>query len=240
MGDDEQFPTTQWTLLARVGLSSEEGRAALARLLERYLPALRTYLRRAYQMTAWDTEDVVQGFVLEKFLEKEMASRAEKECGKFRSLLITSMDRFIVSRSRQDYAQKRDHRREVSIDQARLFASAIPGPDEIMEITWARATLNEALRRMREECAANGRDDVWGVFDGRLLAQTMGRQPLPYTELALRYSLESPTHAANLLSTGKRMFARILKGVVADYEPDSVQVEQEIKDLRNILNKLSS
>jgi hypothetical protein len=41
--------------------------------------------------------------------------------------------------------------------------------------------------------------------------------------------------AANALVTAKRMFTRILRGVIGEYESDEEEIDSEIDDLHKIL-----
>jgi hypothetical protein len=62
-----------------------------------------------------------------------------------------------------------------------------------------------------------------------------GEAPLEYEELVKRFNLQSPTQAANLLITAKRMYARLLKAVVGVYARDKEEIEAEIQELLEIL-----
>lgn len=89
---------------------------------------------------------------------------------------------------------------------------------------------------MRAECRATGRDDVWTVFEGRVLNPTLdGSVPIPYENLVRTLGLQSTGEASNLLTTGKRTLARNLKTVVGEYEVGEGSVEAEIAELRAIL-----
>ncbi len=239
MTDDrgfDRFPTTLWTMVARAGTPTEEGRRALASVIERYLPALRAHLRLVQRLNADEAEDVLQSFVAEKFLEKELAAKADRNSGRFRSLLLVSLNRFLISRKRHEHAQRRDSRLTVPLADGPWLSGPAQEPETMVQIAWARAVIDQALIRMLEDCIARGRQDVLGVFEARVLAATLGGPRTPYVELAQRYKLSSPSKAENVLITGKRLFARALREVIAEYEPNEARVDQEISELRNILS----
>ncbi len=78
--------------------------------------------------------------------------------------------------------------------------------------------------------------EVWGVFEVRILAPILqGTEPADYRELVERFGLRSPSQASNVLITGKRMFERVLRSVVAEYARDERDVDEEIGELREIL-----
>jgi hypothetical protein len=75
------------------------------------------------------------------------------------------------------------------------------------------------------------------VFECRLLVPLLQQtQPLPYDQLAQRFGFLSPLQAANALTTGKRMFARLLRAVVGEYVPQD-EVEAEIGELKQSLSR---
>jgi len=65
-----------------------------------------------------------------------------------------------------------------------------------------------------------------------------GVEPPPYEELVAQFNLRSPAQATNALATGKRMFARHLRAVIAQYETGDKAVRAEIESLRVFLGKL--
>jgi hypothetical protein len=115
---------------------------------------------------------------------------------------------------------------------------AVPasGDTDAYDVAWARRVLDEAVQRMRAECAASGREDVWGMFECRVLGPVAeGTEPADYEELVRRFGFQSPSQASNALVTAKRMVARSLRSVVAEYTRDAAEVEAEIQDLHRIL-----
>ena len=107
---------------------------------------------------------------------------------------------------------------------------------EAFDLSWAREVIAEATRRTEAECDASGRPELWGLLRARILAPaTDGAEPASYEELIERFDLRSPIHVSNLLVTARRMFARNLKAVVAEYAGDEAEVEEEIRDLKAIL-----
>jgi hypothetical protein len=242
-GAFQRFPLTQWSLVARAGLASEGvRREALGVLLRRYVPALRAHLVVQKRVPRDAAADLIQGFVCDKVVEQGLLAGADRCKGKFRSFLLTALDRYVIDQGRHDAAKKRspgDGQAVVDVHQFQDAAPApAPGPSEAFDIAWAREVLAEAVRRMRAECERSGRDDVWGVFECRVLEPTLrGTPPASYSDLVARFNFRSPAHASNVLMTAKRTFERVLRSVVAEYAEDEGQVEQEIEDLHAILSR---
>src|SRR5258708_6679268 len=102
------FPTTHWSLVARAGSGTIEAqRNALVQILTRYVPAMRLHLIGRKRMDEHRADDVLQSFLASKIIEQGIIERAAKEKGKFRTFLLTALDRFLVSEVRKENAQKR-------------------------------------------------------------------------------------------------------------------------------------
>src|SRR2546430_1488073 len=56
-------------------------------------------------------------------------------------------------------------------------------------------------------------------------------------QIAVDLNLESPKAASNRLITAKRLFARVMRSVVAEYVNDERGIDDEIKDLMRILSQ---
>jgi hypothetical protein len=227
----QPFPNTHWSLVRRAGLPDETARReALKTLLERYLPALRSFLRGVHRMPDDDTEELLQAFIAERILEHGLISQADESKGRFRTLLLTSLRNFAVSRYRSQRV------RTTSSLTAFAPIDNHPTADFLAQVDWARTLINGVLATMQTECQHNGRQDVWLVFEERVLAGIRGvRKPIAYDLLAQRLHLPTPTSAANLLVTAKRMYERLLRSAVAEYVRNPADIDEEIRDLRRIL-----
>jgi RNA polymerase sigma-70 factor (ECF subfamily) len=238
----QRFPLTQWSLVARAGGATEdERREALGVLMRRYLPALRAHLVFQKRISPHLADDVVQGFVCDKVVEQGLLAGADQCKGRFRTFLLTALDRYVIDQARFEGAKKRAPGGGVaSLEQLQMRDPMTPGggPSVAFDVAWAREVLAEAVKRMEEECMASERPDTWGVFRCRVLEPTLtGAPQAGYGELVARFRLRSPAQASNVLMTAKRMFERVLRSVVGEYAEDEAQIDQEIEDLRSILSR---
>jgi RNA polymerase sigma-70 factor (ECF subfamily) len=233
------FPATEWSLIARASHSdAETSRRAMTELLERYVPAIRCYLTLAKRIDKDRADDLLQGFLASKVLDEHLIEQADQRRGKFRTFLLTALDRFIINQHRFDAAQKRSPGQVASIDEQPEPAQNGSGPASAFELAWARQEIDQTLARMKEECQGSARMDLWEVFQARVLGPTLGQAAaVPYDELVSRAGFASPVQAANALVTAKRMFTRILRGVIGEYEADEAEIDSEIDDLHKILAK---
>ena len=235
----ERFPTTHWSLVAQAGQHDAAAkREALGRLLTRYLPALKAHLVYGKRLPPDRADDLVQEFVANKILERDLIARADQNLGKFRTFLLTALDRFWLNQMRDERAKKRAPSDGVLVeigDRADML-QAEAEPSQAFDVAWARGILAEALRRMQSECEILGRADVWGVFQCRVVAPTLeGAEPVDYQQLIERFGFKSPVQASNVLITAKRMYARTLRSVVGEYAYDDGEIESEIEELREVL-----
>jgi len=233
------FPTTHWSLVARAGHDAgPPRREALGELLIAYLPALKAHLIYGKRLPPEQADDLLQEFIAGKILEKDLIGRAEQELGKFRTFLLTALDRFFLNRIRDEQAKKRAAADgAVALGDRAALLEAPPGPENAYEVAWARGIVDEAMSRMRRDCEEGGRPEVWGVFECRVARPILdGTEPIDYGELIRRFDLRSPTQASNVLITGKRMYARALRAVVGRYAGDHDEIESELEELRRILS----
>ena len=229
------FPMTSWSLLGRAGKDPDEvQREALNELLTRYWSALRSYLVLHKRIDTNQAEDLVQGFIQSKILERDLISKAESSRGRFRNLLLTSLDNYVKNQQAQQNAQKRKPDRAASFDAENRDYWAVEKntPQKAFDVDWARELLAQTVDRMREECVASGR-----VFESRILDPILeGKDSASYSELVRQYGFQSPSHASNVLISAKRMFARLLRDVISEYAFSEDEVETEIQVLYQSLS----
>ena len=236
------FPSTRWSMIGRVRHADiSEKREAMGWLLSVYEPAIRAYLIGRRKVSFQEVDEVIQGFLTSQVLEKDLVAKAQKERGRFRSFLLTALNRYIASKIREETAQKRSPGVVVDITLADPPDSG-SRPDQGFEIEWARIVIKRTVDNLREECLQSGRPDIWAVFEARLyLPIFQGQTPPSYAQLVSQYRIKSPSSASNLLVTAQRMFRRILRSVISQYAiHDSREIEEEIADLMNILSKTGS
>ena len=234
------IPHTRWSLVARANAGSEHAASkALDELLRMYCPVLKKHLVRDMNFTRHRAEDLVQEFVARKILANNALANADAARGRFRAFLLKSFTNFAVSEIRKDRAHKRapHNDQELSLDDSPDLAVSDEPFHHALDLEWARQILAMAVERMRKECKAKNRGDLWEVFTCRVLDPTLRQAPVPsYEQLVQRFGFESPSQASNLLITAKRMFRRALTDTVRDTVADDSQVEAEIQELKAILS----
>ena len=235
------FPTTRWTLVHRASAPDPETRRqALSELLTSYLPALRAFAIYKYRISLHNANDIVQGFITNKIIERELFTKVDPTRGKLRTLLMTALDRYFISALRAQRAQKRSDHRAVSLHDEGMLERAYVhhDPGRAFDTAWARHILARAIRETRRHCREFRQTAVWGVFYYRVIRTTLQqREPMPYNVLVVRYGFASPAQASNALITAKRIFNRSLRRIIAEY---ATTEEQQSGELRDLICALSS
>jgi RNA polymerase sigma-70 factor (ECF subfamily) len=238
----QRFPTTHWSLVGRAGGRADAGagRVALGELLRIYLPALRAHLLGPMGIARDRAEDLLQGFLADKVLEQNMIALADPNRGKFRTFLLTALQRFVIDAHRHESAARRvpPGGRILDVEQfGHRAARAASAPSLAFDRAWAGEVLNEVARRMRAECAQTDRPHLWGIFEARMLIPIIdGTEPPTHEQLARQWNLDGPDKSANALGTAKRLFTRLFREVVAEYAADEAEVDSEIRELWEIFS----
>lgn len=236
------FPTTRWSWIEEARQEDAAGdRRLLDRLLRSYLPALRSHLVSRWSLRPEQADDLLQDFITNRVLEHDLLAVADERRGKFRTLLLTSLDRYAISRRRHDEAGKRAGGRIIPLEETTagpVSDSHAPGESSSFDVVWVRQVLKETLARMKRQCRMGRQAQLWTVFERRILGPILeDAEPTDYEELARVLGLRSASQARNTLTTAKRMFARVLRKVVGEYTLDETQITGEIKELRETLVK---
>ncbi len=212
------FPVTRWSLIARaIDGNQPASREHMGELLEQYWRPMFVHLK-CKGLPDTRAEDLLQDFVL-TLLDKNLLAVADPARGKFRSLLLTALDRFLVSKFRHENAAKRSPGHVASLDAAELDVAQPEAEGALaFERAWALDVLAETLSRMKSECDASGDDARWALFEDRVVGPLLnGSDPCDYVAFARQHGLDSEKAAMNMLVTAKRQFARVMRDVIAEY-----------------------
>lgn len=234
------YPATRWSLVARASaLEATTRTTALDELLRAYLPVLRTHCVAHLRLPPHRTDDLLQSFIAEKVLEKNILAQADQDRGRFRSFLLKSLTNYVISDARRRSAKRRNPSpsQMVGIDEVPRIAANARTRENDFDEAWGRQVLAQTIDRMCQECSASGRPAMWRVFAYRVLDPVLhSKPPMPYAELVEELELRSPAQGANLLLTAKRMFVRLLREVVRDTVLADADVDAEIDHLKAVFS----
>lgn len=158
------FNTTHWTMVLACEDEDNSARAqaALASLFQTYWYPLYAYVRRR-GYSQQDAEDLVQAFCLH-LQEKHAIAKADRQRGKFRTFLLSSLQNFLSHEWERARAQKRGGGRELirlDAEQAdaryRLEPVDTVTPETIFEKRWAHALLEQTITDLRADFVRRGK-----------------------------------------------------------------------------------
>lgn len=156
-----QFATTRWSLvLSAGGGNPDEARAALEELCRDYWYPLYAYVRRKGHSPE-NASDLTQAFFA-KLLANGFARGVEPDRGRFRSYLLTSLNRFLISEWEKGQRLKREGNRQIASLEALIGERGEAGylaelahgetPEVLFQRAWAETLLTRVLERLASEC----------------------------------------------------------------------------------------
>ena len=237
------FETTRWTQIQAAKTHDLERRqVSVSNLLERYWKPVYCYLKQKGYNNE-DAKDLTQGFFHEIVLGRELIQQADQKKGRFRTFVLTALDRYTTSVYRKETAKKR--RPEDGLVQ--LESSAITDlpeleskrtPELAFHYTWAANLLDQVLAKIKEEYCHTGRTAYWGVFRATVVAPILEDAEAPsLAELCEQYDIESERKASNMAITVKRRFATTLRHHLRQFVQSDAEVEDEFRTLVGVLSE---
>jgi RNA polymerase sigma factor (sigma-70 family) len=231
------FRTTLWTeVLQAADGSSPESEAALARLCQTYWGPVYAFIRKKGHSRE-EAEDLVQGFFA-RFLEKNFVSRANRNRGRFRSFLMTSVQHYLHdAHDRATRAKRGGACKLISLDASLVekeCADLLRDSDDpavTFERRWASAILDQVMKRLASEHQESGRRKVFEELQPHLWGES---EAAPYSELSARLGLS----AVNLRVLGHRMrqrFRELLREEIAQTVSEPSEIETELQYLMRVI-----
>jgi RNA polymerase sigma-70 factor (ECF subfamily) len=230
---DAGFVTTRWThVLAAGRKSSPQADVALEELCRVYWYPLYAYVRR-HGHSKEDAEDLTQAF-FERFLQKNYLEGLNAERGRFRAFLLASLKHFLANEWDRAGRKKRGaHATHLSLDwrdadtRYQLDLRDDLTPDKLYDRAWAVALLERVVGRLRDECVAEGKAELFAQLKPLLMADKMAIS-YPQASAALGISEEAARVAVHRL---RKRYRELLREEIAQTLAEPAQVEEEMHAL---------
>lgn len=227
------FVTTHWSVVLTAARSdTPHAQEALARLCETYWYPLYAYVRRRGH-SAEDAQDSTQEFFC-RLLAGNWVSDADRTKGRFRTFLLTALNRFLTNEWDRARAEKRGgHAVPVPLDtdmaESRYCADAGDAltPDRLYDRQWAMTLLERALTRLEAEHQRLGKA---AEFTALSPALTADRGDIPYALMAAQLGLNEPATRMAVHRLRKR-FREVFREEIAQTVAQPGEVEEEIRHL---------
>jgi len=230
-----RFATTRWDLVVTSAETHLPGAGqALSDLCRTYWAPLYAFVRRRGYAPA-DAEDLVQGFFAQ-FLHDRAVKKADRQRGRFRTFLLSSMENYLANEwDRQQAAKRGGDIHFVGLDEFAAAEREATGgaanvsPELVFDRRWAQAIVDAALKDLRTEAEERGKGKVFEELKAFITSDGASYENVA-TRLGLSLSaVKTAIHRlrANFRALVRREVARTVSS------PD--EVDDELRYLSSVL-----
>ena len=238
-GEPREFVTTRWSVIlsaARFGNEEQKARDALAELCRTYWRPIFSFVRgRGYSIE--DAQDLTQDFFV-TILKNDWLQNADRNRGRFRSLLLKSLQNFLINATEKNRTRKRggdvefvswhdwisEAPSDLSFPAAML--ESLP-PERLFDLTWAATVVEHALQRLREECESKGK--LW-LFQTLSAYLTEERDGVSYAQLSTELQI-AETAVKKQLHNMRQRYRTLLRAEVSQTVENPADIDDEIRYL---------
>jgi RNA polymerase sigma factor (sigma-70 family) len=242
MADAERqhiFATTRWSLVISAGCTDgdeQKAQTALSELCRLYWRPIYSFIRRR-GCSDEDAQDATQDFFA-MILRDNWLQHADENRGRFRSFLLKSVQNFLSHAAEKRDALKRggniqfirwdDWMAEAPSEFA-LPRQMLDGmePEQLFDVRWAATVVEQAMRRLKEECEVGGRRRLFDALSAHLVAE---RSDVSYAQIAKTLSV-AETAIKKQLHLLRQRFRQLLRNEIAQTVADPREVDGEIRYL---------
>jgi len=227
------FDTTRWSVIASAGAADTvEAGVALEALCTTYWSPVYAYAR-CLGNSPEDALDLTQGF-FERVIAGGFFGQADRERGRFRSFLLTSLKHYIFKEHARQRTERRGGRvRFVPLEQERAETTLRvepadhASPDQAFDRQWALSLLDAVMRELEGHYAARDEARLFSVLQPCLAT---GRDRLSYRELAGELGMtEGAVKVA--VHRMRRRYHEVLRSKVSETVGSGAEAEAELRDL---------
>lgn len=229
-----EFTTTRWSVVLRAGESDgSKAAVALEELACLYWYPLYAFVRRKGHSPE-DAADLTQEFFT-RLLAAEFLAGVDPDKGRFRSFLLTALNRFLIDEWKRAQTQKRGGGRAVLSLDAEIgeegelkyqVESPNAGPEKLFDKAWAETILQRVLDRLEQECLA--RKDVRFQLLRPFLAA--GDDPPALSDAATQLGL-SLTAFKSLLHRFRKRYRELLLAEIGQTVSSEAGLMAEVREL---------
>ncbi len=232
------FATTHWSVVLNAGDSrGDEQAQALDALCRAYWYPLYAYVRRLGR-SPHDAQDMTQSFFA-YLLEKRLLTKADPDCGRFRSFLLGSLKNFMANEWRRSSAEKRGASQTISFDaqdaeeRYAIEPVELKNPQSLYEQAWAVAVLDQAMSLLESEYAGAGKQ---AIFEKLAPCLQGDRQEFTYVEIGKEVAMTEGAVKV-VVHRMRQRYRELVRASVANTVADPLEVDGELSHLMEVLSR---
>jgi DNA-directed RNA polymerase specialized sigma24 family protein len=208
----QAFAARHWSVVLQAR-RQDTARAmeALARLCQNYWYPLYAYVRLRGHSPE-EAKELTQEF-FSRLLQNKTLAYMKRDCGKFRSFLVSAMNHFLVDEARQGRTAKPETPAEV------------PQSEKLFEQNWALTVANVVYDRLKREYDELGKGELFAALK-HCLAGTGAA--VSYAELAGRLSL-AENAVKNMVQSLRQRYGEVLREEMANLVATPAELEEELR-----------
>jgi len=192
------------------------------------------------ELNTADVDDLTQQFFA-RFLEKAHYLLADRQRGKFRTFLLTSVKHFLVNEWERASAQKRGGGQAmVSLDegateggQPRIEVKDERTAERTFEQNWALTLLGRVRERLEAEYAAGQKAERFAQLEKFLPGEESN---MTYAEAAARFGVAEGTIKSDV-HRFKRRYRELLREEIANTVSSPAEIDEELRYLVTVLGR---
>ncbi|WP_167284929.1 RNA polymerase sigma factor [Marilutibacter alkalisoli] len=225
-----RFATTHWSIIVHGHDQPGQSQEALVAICETYRRPVLSYLRSRGHDTS-DAEDLTQEFFT-RLIEQRWDRRADPGRGRFRSFLLTALNRFLSNEHAARAAACRGgDLRQVELDDN--LGDPYPGrsPEQAFNHAWALTVLRNAGHALERECRGPDKAALYEAINGFLVEKPTAAD---YQIVARRLGMKPNTVAVHVHRMRQRL-RELVQAELVQTVTDAESLEAELEALREIV-----
>ncbi len=188
---------------------------ALSRLCQTYWYPLYAYVRLRGHSPE-EAKALTHEF-FSKLLQNKTLAYMRKDCGKFRSFVMSAMNHFLIDEARKGRLRKPEP------------VNDTPLTEKVFEQNWALAVANVVYERLKQEYEALGKGEIFAAMKHCLAGSPVA---VSYAELAARLSLAEAA-VTHMVQSLRQRYSEVLREEMANLVATPAELEEELRGFFN-------
>ncbi len=241
-GKVQRFHTTCWTQIGDIKTSDKaKEQMIINELLGLYWKPVYCYLRHKGNSNEI-AKDLTQGFFHEVVINRNLIQQVDRTKGKFRTFLLTALDRYARDVHQKETAGKRKPSGKLfSLDEFDTPDISVEIPDLNAEqgfhYAWITDLLDHIFAEVELECINTQKGIHWKVFSSRVLNPIINNtKAASLSEICAELGIDSESAASTMVITVKRRLRKALERNLAKLSQSGKEIEEEINELLKIFS----